>query len=101
MEYFISDTHFYHYNIIQYCNRPFDNIEEMNNRMIESWNSVVTQDDTVYFLGDFGFGDKEKLSNICTQLNGAKIMLRGNHDFRRGKQSWMDIGFKEVYNKKI
>ena len=101
MEYFISDTHFYHYNIIQYCNRPFDNIEEMNNRMIESWNSVVTQNDTVYFLGDFGFGDKEKLSNICTQLNGTKIMLRGNHDFRRGKQSWMDIGFKEVYNKKI
>ena len=50
MEYFISDTHFYHYNIIQYCDRPFDNIEEMNNKMIESWNSIVTQSDTVYSL---------------------------------------------------
>lgn len=101
MEYFISDTHFYHYNIIRYCDRPFETVEEMNERMIESWNSVVTDNDIVYFLGDFGFGDKEKLSNICAQLNGTKILLRGNHDYKRGKQSWRDIGFKEVFSKKV
>jgi calcineurin-like phosphoesterase family protein len=101
MEYFISDTHFYHYNIIRYCDRPFETVEEMNERMIESWNSVVADNDIVYFLGDFGFGDKEKLSNICAQLNGTKILLRGNHDYKRGKQSWRDIGFKEVFSKKV
>ena len=69
--------------------------------MIESWNSVVMDKDIVYFLGDFGFGDKDELSNICNQLNGIKFMLRGNHDYRRGKQSWCDIGFKEVFSKKI
>lgn len=101
MIYFISDTHFYHYNIIQYCDRPFNDIETMNDYMIKKWNSVVTNDDTVYFLGDFGFGDKDMLTSICNQLNGRKIMLRGNHDYRRGKQSWRDIGFEEVYDKKI
>ena len=101
MEYFIADTHFYHYNIIRYCDRPFNTVEEMNEKMIESWNSVVTDNDIVYFLGDFGFGDKEKLSNICAQLNGTKILLRGNHDYRRGKQSWREIGFKEIFSKKV
>lgn len=101
MVYFISDTHFYHYNIIRYCDRPFEDIETMNIKMIESWNSVVKEDDIVYFLGDFGFGDKEMLSNICAQLNGRKIMLRGNHDLRRGKQSWQDIGFESVSDKTI
>lgn len=101
MTYFISDTHFYHYNIIQYCDRPFNDIESMNEHMIQKWNSIVIPEDTVYFLGDFGFGDKEMLTNICSQLNGKKIMLRGNHDYRRGKQSWKDIGFSEVYDKKI
>lgn len=101
MTYFISDTHFYHYNIIRYCDRPFDDIERMNDYMIQEWNSVVTDNDTVYFLGDFGFGDKDMLTNICSQLKGKKYILRGNHDYRRGKQSWRDIGFEEVYDKKI
>jgi len=101
MIYFISDTHFYHYNIIKYCDRPFEDIETMNVKMIECWNSVVKEDDIVYFLGDFGFGDKEMLTNVCSQLNGRKIMLRGNHDLKRGKQSWKDIGFEAVSDKSI
>ena len=101
MIYFISDTHFYHYNIIKYCDRPFEDIETMNVKMIECWNSVVKEDDIVYFLGDFGFGDKEMLTNVCSQLNGRKIMLRGNHDLKRGKQSWKDIGFEVVSDKSI
>ena len=33
-----SDSHFYHENIIKYCNRPYSSVDEMNADMIEKWN---------------------------------------------------------------
>ena len=42
-----SDTHFSHVNIIKYCNRPYASVEEMNNALIDNWNSVVKNDDLV------------------------------------------------------
>ena len=57
MIYFISDTHFYHKSIIPYCKRPFASIEEMNKKLIDNWNYTINDDDTIYFLGDFSFGN--------------------------------------------
>lgn len=68
MIYFIADTHFNHDNIIKYCNRPFKNSQEMNEYIIKKWNSVVKKEDTVYHLGDVGFGTTEILKELISRL---------------------------------
>lgn len=98
--YVVADTHFNHKNIITYCNRPFGDIETMNHFLIDKWNKKVSNNDLVIHLGDFGFGDKEKIANICNTLNGQKILLYGNHDLKHGKNFWLDCGFKAVYKDK-
>lgn len=101
MTYFIADTHFNHENIIKYCNRPFKNSLEMNEYIINKWNSVVKENDIVYHLGDVGFGTTEELKILVGRLNGTKILLRGNHDLKRGVNGWKEVGFSEVYKNKI
>ena len=50
--FFTSDTHFYHGNIIRFCNRPFKDVEMMNETIIANWNNTIGQDDIVFHLGD-------------------------------------------------
>jgi calcineurin-like phosphoesterase family protein len=83
----ISDTHFNHRNIIRYCNRPFVTVEQMNQQLILNWNSVVSPEDTVWHVGDFGFGD---LSSINGQLNGHVHLIQGNHD---SSVTWNSFNF--------
>jgi calcineurin-like phosphoesterase family protein len=92
----IADTHFNHNNIIQYSQRPFPNVEGMNWQMIQRWNSVVSKEDKVFMLGDFGIGSKIELQNICQQLNGNKFLIMGNHDMARSVKWWHEVGFQEV-----
>ena len=68
--YFTSDTHFYHSNIIGFCKRPFKNVEDMNETLIENWNRVVGQDDIVFHLGDFCMGGSHEWTKILNRLNG-------------------------------
>ena len=77
---FTSDLHFWHKNICKYCNRPFETMEEMNQALIDNWNSVVKEDDTVFVLGDMGFCGYDKLEPLMFQLNGKKYLIQGNHD---------------------
>ncbi len=87
MIYYISDTHFYHKNIIKLSNRPFSTLEEMHDILIENWNNIVTNEDTVYFLGDFSFKtNQNKATQILKQLNGIKYFIKGNHD----KPQWLN-----------
>lgn len=74
----ISDTHFYHKNIIEYCKRPFASVQEMNEALIENWNSVVRTDDVVYHLGDVFF--TKDGGRQLHRLNGRKRLILGNHD---------------------
>lgn len=100
MIYFISDTHFYHNNIIKYCDRPFNSVDEMNEVLINNWNSVITNDDTIYHLGDFCLSTSEEIKNIFNKLNGKKILIRGNHD-RKSVKFYENIGFTVLTNAPI
>ena len=75
---FTSDTHFYHWGIIIYCGRPFKSVNEMNEKLIRNWNSVVKEDDVVFHLGDFGW--KLASKKFLSRLNGDIIKIKGNHD---------------------
>lgn len=89
---FTSDTHYHHKNIIKYCNRPFETVEQMNDVLIEEYNKVVGPDDIVYHLGDFSFCPSSEVENILSQLNGRKTLIHGNHDDRRvtGASGWYE-----------
>jgi len=77
---FISDTHFGHKNILEYEKeaRPFNTVEEMNEKLICNWNETVGIKDIVYHLGDFAFGKRNL--DIAARLNGRKRLVMGNHD---------------------
>lgn len=83
----IADTHFGHSNIIFFKRsdgvtnlRPFSSIEEMDETLIQNWNSVVGVNDKVYHLGDVGFKSFSKLKSVFDRLNGTKVLIKGNHD---------------------
>lgn len=91
--YFISDLHLNHKNIIKYCNRPFNDVEEMNNKIINNWNSIIQPDDIVYHLGDFCLGDREVIKKFTARLSGRKMAVLGNHDKYRPTE-YMELNFE-------
>lgn len=80
MQYFTSDHHFWHANIIRFCHRPFDSVQEMNETMIAKWNNIVGPEDEVYYLGDFSLAARP-VEVYTSLLNGIKYLVPGNHDF--------------------
>ena len=94
--FFTSDTHFGHSNIIWMCKRPYNDIEEMNEKLIENWNNVVGPDDIVFHLGDFAFGGQPLWKTIREQLNGNIVLIKGNHDEKNLKNG-CHVLFEGVY----
>lgn len=79
----IADLHLFHTNIIKYCKRPFSSMEEMNKTIINNWIETISDNDIVFFLGDFVLNVEDKnLSSklIYDFLPGEKYFIRGNHD---------------------
>lgn len=75
---FTADTHFGHKNVIKYCNRPYETVNQMNNALIENWNNSVEPEDVVFHLGDFAF--LQDSTEIINALNGKIYLIPGNHD---------------------
>ena len=92
-----SDTHFWHRNILVYeaANRPFKDIEEMNEALIQRWNEKVAPRDLVIHLGDFSFGNKPRAASIMPRLNGHKWLLLGNHD-RQQRYDIRELGWSRI-----
>lgn len=81
--FFTSDTHFGHENIMKFCNRPFNSVEEMDEALIENWNNKVPENGIVFHLGDFAFKYTQKRYNeLINRLNGKIYLVIGNHDWK-------------------
>lgn len=98
----ISDTHFFHQNILKFHRGKFADLQEMHDHMIKEWNSVVSDGDIVIHLGDVAMQTstkKNEIKEIMSQLNGDKMLVLGNHDIpanKRDRHYWNDVGFKTV-----
>jgi calcineurin-like phosphoesterase family protein len=77
---FTSDPHFGHKNVIKYCERPFDSIEEMDEILIDRWNMVIDHDDLIICCGDFSLTNPKSTNEILNKLNGNKVLIKGNHE---------------------
>lgn len=91
--YVVSDTHWFHANIVKFCNRDMNH----NNIMVQRWNEVVGPDDVILHLGDVflwrGDGAARYMSEVMPVLNGKKYLIRGNHD---KPLKWDDYGYEEI-----
>ena len=85
MIYYIADNHFGHKNVIRFDNRPFADTVLMDEVLVHNWNERVTEDDTVYILGDCFWKNEENSVKLIHRLKGHKHLIRGNHDRVHGR----------------
>ena len=107
--FFTSDTHFNHSNIIGFCDRPFKNVEQMNETIIANWNNTAGPEDIVFHLGDFCLGGAAEWTKLLDRLNGKIYLIMGNHDMKNLRQGFIqrfedvkmqmhiEIGTKSIY----
>lgn len=82
-EFFTGCTHFSHKNILDFEDRPFNTVPEMDAAMIEVWNNQVTNNDIVWHIGDFCLGNYDRTVEVLSQLNGQIRLIKGNHDYSK------------------
>lgn len=95
MIWFTSDNHFFHSNILRLSKRPFSSLAQMHETMIKNWNDRVKPGELVYVIGDFSFANPKLTKRVMDQLNGKKILIKGNHDPAAHKA--LQAGFDEVH----
>lgn len=92
---FTADTHFGHTKVIEYMDRPWSTVEEMDDALIANWNAVVQPRDTVWHLGDFVFrGDARAYRH---RLNGHIHLLMGNHDNKKNVEAAGFVSVRQVH----
>ena len=77
--FFSADWHLGHANVIKFCNRPYKDVDEMDEAIISNCNSVVTPKDILHMIGDFSWKDP---TNYLRRINCPVILIAGGHDYR-------------------
>lgn len=77
--FFTSDLWLGRNNIIDIFDRPFKSIQEMNEKLIENWNTTVGDNDLVFVLGNFVY-DGTRAQNIIADLKGTKLFMLSESD---------------------
>lgn len=81
MDFFTSDLHLFHKKICEFTDRKLVTTQEQHEEwLIKLWNKQVKDNDTVYILGDVSFGKHDETASALNQMNGRKIVIKGNHD---------------------
>jgi calcineurin-like phosphoesterase family protein len=105
MIYFISDLHIGHKGSLKWPNgnaRDFPDINTMNQTIIDNWNSIVTDNDTVYLLGDVAYKCSSSIiKHVLNSLNGKIILIEGNHDKDVLKVNQQIHRFESVHSRLI
>jgi len=99
MYFFIADEHYWHGKIIIYSNRPFQNVVEMNEAIINNSNKIVGPNDVTIHAGDFTLlkpRDHDKIQEIIDRLNGRHVFLKGSHDYWIPRKRSMQIWEKQI-----
>lgn len=97
MNFYISDLHLGHKNILSLDERNFETLEDMHATIINNWNSVVKDTDTVYIIGDLAWKNAVGI-DVLNRLTGNKVLILGNHDKINNE---IRKAFIEVTNTKI
>lgn len=74
-----ANQNFGRHSAIEQWNRPFTNINEMNQALILAWNQVVEPNHTVWVLGNFAW-DPESAEEALKKLNGNIHVIQGKFD---------------------
>lgn len=93
IDWFYSDPHFNHKHICDYANRPWTDVADMNEALIERYNQMVHPGQFVLWLGDCFFGSFEEARVIMSTLHGEKGLVCGNHDRNKGRMAKLGFTF--------
>lgn len=89
--FFIADTHFGDERILKYENRPFESSKQMDNVLVNNWNTAVSDNDIVFHLWDIWE------YSLMSELNGKKYLVKWNHE-TNDNGYYRKLWFIEVYD---
>lgn len=80
--YFMGDLHYNHENVLKFDNRPFKNVSEMNNFLVNELKTKLTENDILFDLGDMFWKTEESIiRNFIDEIPTKNIYkILGNHD---------------------
>jgi calcineurin-like phosphoesterase family protein len=104
MYYFTADQHYGHKRIIEYCKRPFDSVDDMDEYMINEHNKVVKPNDIVINIGDFSLYSRkyeDVAKKYIRRLNGMNVFIPGSHDQWLGNNKNSHIWQKSIEGQQV